>query len=148
MGVTIKEAQLVEELKGSDKLPVSDGSNIPKSVSVEQIKMFANKGVKIPAKVSELENDSEFTTKKELEEAISSIPIPDVSGQISEALVDYVKKVEGKGLSTNDFTNELKAKLETIIPNDISELEAEISKLETSLNTLVSGNASNAIEKD
>lgn len=146
MGVTIKEAQLVEELKGSDKLPISDGSNIPKSVSVEQIKIFANNGVKTPTKVSELENDSEFTTKKELEEAISSIPIPDVSGQISEALVDYVKKVEGKGLSTNDFTNELKEKLEGITPYDPSELEAEISKLETSLNTLVSGNASNAIE--
>lgn len=57
-----------------------------------------------------------------------------------------MKKVEGKGLSTNDFTDELKAKLETIIPNDISELEAEVDKLETTLNTLVSGNASNAIE--
>lgn len=146
MGVTIKEAQLVEELKGSDKLPVSDGSNIPKSVSVEQIKIFANKGVEIPTKVSELENDSEFTTKKELEKAISSIPIPDVSGQISEALADYVKKVEGKGLSTNDFTNELKDKLEGITPYDPSELEAEIGKLETALNTLVGSNASNAIE--
>ena len=62
------------------------------------------------------------------------------------ALVDYVKKVEGKGLSTNDFTNELKEKLEGITPYDPSELEAEISKLETALNTLVSGNASNSIE--
>lgn len=62
------------------------------------------------------------------------------------ALVDYVKKVEGKGLSTNDFTNELKEKLEGITPYDPSELETEIGKLETALNTLVSGNASNAIE--
>lgn len=89
---------------------------------------------------------SDYATKKEVEVAISEIPTPDVGGQISAALVDYVKKVEGKGLSTHDFTNDLKAKLETIIPNDISELEAEIGKLETALNTLVGGNASNAIE--
>ena len=57
-----------------------------------------------------------------------------------------MKKVEGKGLSTNDFTNELKEKLEDITPYDPSELEAEIGKLETALNTLVGGNASNAIE--
>lgn len=57
-----------------------------------------------------------------------------------------MKKVEGKGLSTNDFTNELKEKLEGITPYDPSELEAEISKLDTALNTLVGGNASNAIE--
>lgn len=89
---------------------------------------------------------SDYATKKEVEDAISKIPTPDVGGQISAALVDYVKKVEGKGLSTHDFTNDLKTKLETIIPNDISELEAEIGKLETALNTLVGGNASNAIE--
>ena len=100
----------------------------------------------VPTKVSELENDSDYATQGQVKEQINAIPIPDVSGQIAAALVDYVKKVEGKGLSTNDFTDELKAKLETIIPNDISELEAEVDKLETTLNTLVSGNASNAIE--
>jgi hypothetical protein len=146
MGITIKDAPLVEQLSGDEKIPISDGSNEPRTVNVGQIKEFANKGIEIPTKVSELENDSGYATSKEVEDAISKIPIPDVSGQIASALVDYVKKVEGKGLSTNDFTNDLKAKLETIIPNDISELEAEIGKLETALNTLVVGNASNAIE--
>lgn len=100
----------------------------------------------VPTKVSELENDSDYATQGQVKEQINAIPIPDVSGQIAAALVDYVKKVEGKGLSTNDFTNELKEKLEGITPYDPSELEAEISKLETALNTLVGGNVSNAIE--
>lgn len=104
----------------------------------------------IPTSVSQLDNDSNFVTEDTVSELIKvefeKLPEQDVSGQISAALVDYVKKVEGKGLSTNDFTNELKSKLETIIPNDISELEAEIGKLETALNTLVGINASNAIE--
>lgn len=146
MGITIKDAPLVEQLSGDEKIPISDGSNEPRTVNIEQIKEFANKDIEIPTKVSELENDSGYATSKEVEDAISNIPTPDVGGQISAALVDYVKKVEGKGLSTNDFTDELKAKLETIIPNDISELEAEVDKLETALNTLVGGNASNAIE--
>ena len=81
-----------------------------------------------------------------VKDEFDKLPEQDVSGQISAALVDYVKKVEGKGLSTNDFTNELKEKLEGITPYDPSELETEIGKLETALNTLVSGNASNAIE--
>lgn len=104
----------------------------------------------IPTNISDLTNDKGFVTEKQvtdlIDNSISNIPTPDVGGQISAALVDYVKKVEGKGLSTNDFTNELKTKLEGITPYDPSELEAEIDKLETALNTLVGGNASNAIE--
>ena len=202
MGMTIKDAPLVEKLSGEEKIPISDGSGEPKSVNIDQIK-----GYSAPKKLSELENDLGYATSKEVEEAISKIPTPDVSGQIeehnqdesahpfiqnkiakvvSEVLSDYVKKeagkslssndftdelksrleslenyddseileslsskvdkVEGKGLSTNDFTNELKEKLDGLTPYDPSELEAEIGKLETTLNTLVSGNATNAIE--
>ena len=104
----------------------------------------------VPSKVSQLENDSKFATESNVADLVKAefekLPEQDVSGQIASALVDYVKKVEGKGLSTNDFTNELKTKLEGITPYDPSELEAEIGKLETALNTLVGGNASNAIE--
>ena len=76
----------------------------------------------VPTKVSELENDSDYATQGQVKQQINAIPIPDVSGQIAMALVDYVKKVEGKGLSTNDFTNDLKEKLEGITPYDPSEL--------------------------
>lgn len=131
MGIRIKDAELVKKVTGKEKIPVSDGSNMPKTVSAGQLKEFANEGM---------------ATETYVDEQVKKIPVPDVSGQIAAALADYVKKVEGKGLSTNDFTDELKQRLESITPFDPSELEAEIGKLETALNTLVGGNASNAIE--
>ena len=51
----------------------------------------------IPTKTSELENDSDFATKTDLN--------------------SKVDKIEGKGLSTNDYTNEEKNKLSTIEEN-------------------------------
>lgn len=104
----------------------------------------------IPTSVSQLDNDSNFVTEDTVSELIrvefEKLPEQDVSGQISAALVDYVKKVEGKGLSTNDFTDELKQTLEDISNYDLAEIEEEVDKLETTLNTLVSGDASQAIE--
>lgn len=46
MGITIKEAQLVEQVTGKEKIPVSDGSGQPKAVTTEQIKDYigANEG--------------------------------------------------------------------------------------------------------
>lgn len=49
----------------------------------------------IPTKVSELENDSKYLTTHQ-----------DISGKVD--------KVQGKGLSTNDYTNEAKAKVDNI----------------------------------
>lgn len=36
----IKDAPLIEEPKGTDKMPASDGSNLPKSLSLNQILAF------------------------------------------------------------------------------------------------------------
>lgn len=44
MGITIKEAQLVEQVTGKEKIPVSDGSGMPKAVTTEQIKEFVGSG--------------------------------------------------------------------------------------------------------
>ena len=64
----------------------------------------------------------EYATKEYVDDAIENIPIPDVSEQIAEhnaaadaheALFDNkVDKVAGKGLSSNDFTDEYKAILD------------------------------------
>lgn len=69
----------------------------------------------------------EYATKEYVDDAIANIPIPDVSEQIAEhnaaddaheELFDKkVDKVDGKELSSNDFTDELKAKLERL-PED------------------------------
>lgn len=57
-----------------------------------------------------------------------------------------VDKVEGKELSTNDFTNALKAKLESLFNYDDSELREKIETLITNFNTLVNANPTQAIE--
>lgn len=64
----------------------------------------------------------------------------------TSALNDKVDKVSGKGLSTEDFTTALKSKLEGLSNYDDTTLSNAISGLETRLNTLVSGDASTAIE--
>ena len=45
MGVKIKDAELVKKVTGNERIPVSDGSNTPKTVSVSQIKDYAVEGL-------------------------------------------------------------------------------------------------------
>lgn len=57
-----------------------------------------------------------------------------------------VDKVDGKGLSSNDYTAAEKNKLATLKNYDDSTLVAQVKALEQSLNTLVGNNASEAID--
>ena len=57
-----------------------------------------------------------------------------------------VDKVDGKGLSSNDYTAAEKNKLATLKNYDDSALVAQVKALEQSLNTLVGDNASEAID--
>ena len=61
----------------------------------------------------------------------------DISGKVD--------KVTGKQLSTEDFTTALKQKLEGLSNYNDTEINAAVSALQTQLNTLVSGNANDAI---
>ena len=60
-------------------------------------------------------------------------------------LEEKVDKVDGKQLSTEDFTTALKSKLESLSNYDDTEISNAVSGLQTQLNTLVSGNADDAI---
>lgn len=60
--------------------------------------------INVPTKTSQLQNDSEFVTLSDLDESESGI---------IEGLAGKVDKVEGKGLSTNDFTNDYKSKVDS-----------------------------------
>lgn len=64
----------------------------------------------------------------------------------ASALESKVDKVEGKGLSTEDFTTALKTKLEGLNAFDPTEINNKVDNLQTQLDTLVSGDASAAIE--
>ena len=63
----------------------------------------------------------------------------------ASSLNDKVDKVSGKGLSTEDFTTALKTKLEGLNNYNDAEISNAVSSLQTQLNTLVSGNANDAI---
>lgn len=65
---------------------------------------------------------------------------------LAEALANYVKAVAGKGLSTNDLTNELLNKLNALSNYDDTSLRQLCLSLQQQLNTLLSGNVSSAIE--
>ena len=66
--------------------------------------------------------------------------------QLAEVLTDYIKKVAGKDLSTNDFTNELKTKLEGLNNYNDAAVVAAITAVNQRLDTLVGGSASEAID--
>ena len=61
----------------------------------------------------------------------------DISGKVD--------KVSGKQLSTEDFTSALKSKLEGLSNYDDTAISNAVSSLQTQINTLVSGNANDAI---
>lgn len=54
-----------------------------------------------------------------------------------------VDKVEGKNLSTNDFTNEYKQKLDNLSNYDDTEVKADIAELEEKVSTLEEDNTTN-----
>lgn len=115
---------------------------------------------KIPTKVSDLPNDkgyltehqdiSHLATKEEVEEAISNIPgggTADLSKYATKAeLANKVDKVDGKQLSTEDFTTLLKQKLDGLQNYDDTGVQQAVSKLRTDLDTLVSGDTTTAIK--
>ena len=65
---------------------------------------------------------------------------------VKDLLERYVEKIDGKGLSTNDFTNSLKDKLNGLSNYDDTEIVRNVAKLQNVLDTLVSGDVSSKIE--
>jgi hypothetical protein len=92
--------------------------------------------VETPTKTSDLTNDSGFLTEHQ-----------DISGLATKTeLNKKVDKVDGKQLSTEDFTTLLKQKLEGLSNYDDTEISQAVSKLRTDLDTLVSGDTTTAIK--
>lgn len=106
-----------------------------------------------PTKTSELQNDSEFVnetqlaTKQDLITANTEIDIKKVnfgdgtyvdkttlqqtSNAIQSLNENKVDKVSGKGLSTNDFTNEEKQKLSELENYDDTEIKQDIQDIQS-----------------
>lgn len=92
--------------------------------SVTELPTAEGVDTKISAAISELIGGAPETydTLKEIADYISAHK--DVSDALTEAIGRKVDKVEGKGLSTEDFTTELKEKLAGL-PESIAEATAE-----------------------
>ena len=90
-------------------------------------------GANVPTKVSELSNDSGFQTAQQVAEAVAALAAsapetldtlkeladalgndPNFAATIAGQIAAKVDKVEGKGLSANDFTDALLAKLNSL----------------------------------
>lgn len=77
----------------------------------------------IPTKTSQLTNDANFATTAQVESAVGAISVPTKTSELTNdsnfvttstmntGLNGKVDKVEGKGLSTNDYTTAEKEKL-------------------------------------
>lgn len=66
--------------------------------------------------------------------------------RLLDSIGNKVDKVEGKQLSTEDFTTLLKQKLDGLSNYDDTEIRQAVSKLRTDLDTLVSGDTTTAIK--
>lgn len=86
---------------------------------------------------------SQYVTIQQLNNMLASYY---TSSAIDALLQGYVVKVTGMGLSQNDFTNILKAKLESLENYDDTQVRALITSLTNRLDTLVDGDVTQAID--
>lgn len=94
----------------------------------------------LPTKVSELTNDAGYLTQHQ---DISHLA---TTSALSSGLSGKVDKVDGKQLSTEDFTTVLKNKLNGLSNYDDTTITAAVNKLRTDFDTLVSGDTTTAIK--
>ena len=89
----------------------------------------------IPTKLGQLNNDMNFVTKSYVDEQISNIDknagnVGDTSLFATKSDLNYkVDKIEGKGLSTNDFTDSYRLKLDGLTNFNDSEINQKYNNL-------------------
>ena len=66
---------------------------------------------------------------------LNAISATKITGLVDTLKNNFVTIEPGKGLSTNDFTDDLKTKLETLNPQDITDLKSNVGNLTQGLST-------------
>lgn len=79
-------------------------------------------------------NEEEFTVDEGVLN-LKTVPAAKVTGLVDALKNDFVTVEAGKGLSTNDFTDDLKTKLETLNLQDITDLKSNVGTLTQGLST-------------
>ena len=96
-------------------------------------------------KLSGLENYE--LTKVKVENVLKGdITTHNHATQLGVVLAEYVKKVTGKDLSSNDFTNALKTKLEGLSNYNDAAVQQAITDINTRIDTLIGTSATEAID--
>ena len=105
----------------------------------DELGQYENSGISV-------NSDYELTKEKVENVLTGDISTHNHTSQLAEALVEYVKKVAGKDLSSNDFTDELKSKLEGLQNYDDAAIQAAVAAVNSRIDTLVGTSASEAID--
>lgn len=162
MGIAIKDAQLVSQVTGKEKIPVSDGSGEPKAVTTEQIKEFVGRGnsnvqsdwneenpnsdayIKnkptVPSEVTEQTVTNWGFTKNTGDYSKPSTGIPksdldsDVQSSLDKADTALQEHQDISGLATKSELNNKQDKI-----SDLEAIRRGASKGETALQSVPSG---------
>lgn len=105
----------------------------------DELGQYENSGISV-------NSDYELTKEKVENVLTGDISTHNHASQLAVALAEYVKKVAGKDLSTNDFTDELKSKLEGLQNYDDAAIQAAVAAINNRIDTLVGTSASEAID--
>lgn len=115
-GIKIKDAPLTGSISGGMKIPISDGSNLPKTTSITQLYNFVKSGLlntdgfaltsNIPTRTSQLTNDSSFATTSQIPTAVSKLT--NDSGFITEAALTPYAKAANVPTKVSQLTNDSK----------------------------------------
>lgn len=130
-GIKIKDAPLTGSISGGMKMPISDGSDLPKTTSVTQLYNFVKSGLlntdgfaltsNIPTRTSQLTNDSSFATTSQIPTAVSKLT--NDSGFITEAALTPYAKTANIPTKTSQLTNDSKYATTSEIPTKVSQLD-------------------------
>lgn len=125
--ITIQGLFVTPNLKGGGSGGTTNYEALNNKPKVNNVELTGNKsledlGINIPSKTSELTNDSDFVDETDLSTTLANYTN---TATLTQLLSNKVDKESGKGLSTNDFTNALKDKLDGI------EIGAEVNKIDS-----------------
>ena len=140
-GIKIKDAPLTGSISGGMKMPISDGSDLPKTTSVTQLYNFVKSGLlntdgfaltsNIPTRTSQLTNDSSFATTSQIPTAVSKLT--NDSGFITEAALTPYAKTANIPTKVSQLTNDSK-----FVSSDITDaLAKSIAQNSGDINILI-----------
>lgn len=134
--------QTLEEIPDENKVNASDMNEIKEVVNTNAEELDTAKENIENLQGGQGTSNAEITS---LKNRVSTLETDNETNKtnITNLKSNKVDKVEGKGLSTEDFTTELKTKLEGLENYNDTEVKADITELEGKVSTLETDNTTN-----